>query len=212
MQNSPYRRRKGIIFISVSSRNKKSIFCCRSRTLFYKERLETPSKDIFETKRTAWKERHCANGWRCFDFVQRLRERSIKKRITRHLNALDGQRPTSLSTCQNRRWYYDTIFSTRGEGTTVNPRINFAANQSERGVYEKNISPDYAEMDEGSPCFRRVNRLVSLRKRRPINSKWTPIKRDDQKFNGTEMLARVTFYHRREEFHRLNILYRWFFI
>lgn len=104
MQNSPYRRRKGIIFISVSSRNKKSIFCCRSRTLFYKERLETPSKDIFETKRTAWKERHCANGWRCFDFVQRLRERSIKKRITRHLNALDGQRPTSLSTCQNRRW------------------------------------------------------------------------------------------------------------
>lgn len=106
----------------------------------------------------------------------------------------------------------DTIFSTRGEGTTVNPRINFAANQSERGVYEKNISPDYAEMDEGSPCFRRVNRLVSLRKRRPINSKWTPIKRDDQKFNGTEMLARVTFYHRREEFHRLNILYRWFFI
>lgn len=58
----------------------------------------------------------------------------------------------------------------------------------------KNISPDYAEMDEGSPCFRRVNRVVSLRNR-PINSKWTPIKRDDQKFNGIEIFPRVTFYY-----------------
>lgn len=139
-------------------------------------------------KNVLWKERHCANGWRCFDFVERVGNGRSKSASPdtwmRWMPARIHLSESSLA---------DTIFSTRErrEQPLIGASILHESIRARR-LRKKYISPDYAEMDEGSPCFRRVNPLVSLQKRRPINSKWTPIKRDDQKFNGTEMLARVT--------------------